>query len=199
MMWNNNINFICNRIAFKRAVLDSFGFLISEYGFALVGDDAYSVRYESGDVSVYVYHERLSYELYLTIALKTDEEKRAYSLADLLELAGVEETTRSHFQTSTQAGVKKCVLESAELVKKYADRALRGDRHTYEQLSAIQKRQSAVLKDKMELERVLPKVENAWRDRHYAEFVRLCEPIASILTPAMQKKLEYARKQISGT
>lgn len=188
-------------LKFKEEVLNSFNFLIKEYGFQCTCKEEMRVSFETQKVYIGIYHEVASYELIFEIGLKPSTLETVdskYTLPEIMDLViGQSNKDNVFFQASTVTGVKKCISEMAELVKKYAHNVLIGDVPTYESLRLIQKQRSDKYIKEMELGHIRPKAEDAWHNKRYEEFVELYESIQNYLSPIDIKKLEYARNHIN--
>jgi hypothetical protein len=188
------------RLGFVEEVIAAFDFLTSEYGFRLVKAEVTFVRYETPEVFVNIYHGRASYELGVEIgcfADTVDSAERHYSLVEIIELASAKaESGYTFYQASTPERVKTWVLRLAALVRKYADKALQGDALTFEQLREVRSRLSHEYLTAMKLRRIREQVNKAWQAKDYAKVVELYEQVRDDLSPAEQKKLEYARKHL---
>ena len=185
-----------DKLGFREEVLSNFNFLITDYSFQCMKTEVTFVRFESKKLFVNVYHGRTSYEFGFEIG-KLDMPEREHSLSELMELEGViANPGDGYFQTSTKEGVQKCLPKLADLVKQYAKRLLAGDMSILEKLAIVQqKRYDNYLKE-MELSRILPEAEEAWREKRYKEYIELLEPIEKELSLSKLKKLEYARKHL---
>lgn len=187
-------------LGFKEAVLASFGFLIKEYGFRCVRTDVTFVRYEAPSVFINIYHGRGSFELGFEIGLliKNAKSERRFSLGDIIDMVDIRrETGYTFYQVSSRDGVQEFVPKLAVLVKNYAVPALKGDQPFFQRLEEFRSKQFASYVKEMDLERIRPKVQDAWRKKNYEQVVELYESVRNYLTPLELQKLDYAKRQLS--
>jgi hypothetical protein len=188
-------------LGFKEEVLAAFGFLIDEYGFRVVEQEPTRVRFESPLVFLNVYHGRSSSELGLEVGQlekRSSQLQSRYYLSDILDLIGkAQEEGYTFFQASTQERVKKYIAQLAELVKKHAKNVLKGDSAVFENLRSIQARKSQEYLKEMNLSRIRPEANEAFRKRDYSRVIELLEPVRTELNPSELRKLGYARKHVN--
>lgn len=186
-------------LGFKKEVLCCFNFLIKEFGFQLITEEETHVSFESDKVLINIYHELLSYELIFEICQKPRilglmESK--FTLTEIVELGNNGQSKSVFFQASTASGVKKCILNMADLVNQYAQGALVGDKLVYKKLKLLQKQRSDKLINEMELKLIRSKAEKFWKDKNYEQYIKLFEGSQKELSYIELKKLEYAKKHI---
>ena len=92
--------------------------------------------------------------------------------------------------TSTPEGVRKGVRKTAQLLKKYGDKALLGDSIVFQWLSEDVEKYWA----EREAKQIRPKAEKAFRDKDFKNAAKLYKSIEHSLTLAEEKKLKYAIK-----
>ncbi len=188
-------------LGFVEATLTAFDFLVHEYGFHVVSAEPTFVRYESGDTFVNVYHGRASYELGAEVGLLvrgSGQFERAFSIGDVLDLLGTREKAgHTCFQASTAGDVMKLVPKLGGLVEEYAVLALKSDPQIFERLSEAQKTASDKLLTEWNLSDVRQEADKAWQQKNYARLAELYESIRAELTPAENKKLEYAKRNLA--
>ncbi len=186
-------------LGFRRAVLDSFGFLVDEYGFRSAEEKPTLVRYESDTVGVRVYHGRQSYELDVEfIDLDGVENAPPLKLLDVLRLEGKEqEMPHGFFQSSKPGGVRRLVDKLAQLTREYASEILRGNRMYFRRLSVLRSEMATKEELRRRASELRHAVDAAWRSGDYSRVVELFEELEEPLTPAEKKKLEIARRKAS--
>lgn len=183
------------KLGFNEEVRKAYQFLINDFGFSLVKDDITFVRYESKEVFINLYHGRGSYELGFQIGLinKMGKDKEVYyTIKDIIDYN--ENNNFKPFQTSNAEGVKKFVLVMAELVKKYCIKALDGDRLFLKKLDKFCSENFQREMIEMDLRRILPEADKAWRNKNYSKYSELMEPIASYVSSSEKMKLQFVKK-----
>jgi len=188
-------------LGFKEMAIKAFYFLERDYGYKCVVANDTFIRYECNLTFVNIYHGRTSYEIGFEVGPRNkdhdvDLEER-FSLFDLLELAGVrEELGYEFYQASTTETMIPIVDKIAEWVKVYGVDALKGDANTFARLTEIQKKLSDNYLENIELRRVIEKATSAWKDRRFADYIKICKPFENKLSPTERNKLEYAKRKI---
>ncbi|MGH8647514.1 MAG: hypothetical protein ACREX4_24865 [Gammaproteobacteria bacterium] len=196
-------------LRFEEAVLDSFSFLRSEFGFRVVESEVTRVRYESEDAFVNVYHGRSSYEIGCEIgllqqkrkedpnALGEDAPETAFSIWEIARMGSAPGVTdRTFYQASTSHVIAELVPRLADLVKNFGRRALSGDRVLYKALEHAHSAWFEEYQKETMLMQIRRQVVDAWQARDFHRVVQLLEPVMQDLTPAEVRKLEYARSRL---
>ena len=180
---------------FIKEALLAFRFLIDDYGFRLIKTDSpVLLRYESDLLFVNITHDRISYELDFEIG-SIDNESDSFSLSDLAFFqTGVEDQSSFFFQASTSEHVKYCVFKMAEMVRKYAQVALRGDLSVFDAMKKNQIERASLSQKEVFCKTVRHEADVAWKQKNFALVTELLEKIAADLTPHELKRLEYCKK-----
>ena len=114
-------------LGFRKEVLSAFGFFLMELGLHCVSADPLIVRFESDKMFFQISHDVSNYCIESSIG-KLDDLSRDYTLrnivGDYLNAPGYEEY--GEFAGNAEE-VHKRVQQIAEMVKKYAVKALKGD------------------------------------------------------------------------
>jgi hypothetical protein len=114
-------------LGFRKEVLSAFGFFLMELGFHCVSADPLIVRFESDKMFFQISHDVSNYSIELAIG-KLDDLSSDYTLRNIvrdhLNASGYEEYGKS---AGNAEKVHKRVQQIAEMVKKYAVKALKGD------------------------------------------------------------------------
>ncbi|HLN02441.1 MAG TPA: hypothetical protein VK335_24350 [Bryobacteraceae bacterium] len=187
-----------HQLGFGQAVLESFEFLRS-YGLKPVTTTPTLVRYESRKVFVDVHHGRGSFEIGVKVGRRDRSEK--YGLAYMVSWAGkaaweAEGFGRgTMFQVSSREGVQQFVPRVAELVRKYGDPFLLGDKAFYRQLEEANRRASAEFTKRQVLEDIRKQAEASWSEKDFARVVELCKSMRADLTEIETRRLRYAERQ----
>jgi hypothetical protein len=100
------------------------------------------------------------------------------------------------FQESSKDQVRKLVRKLAEYVKKYAKPVLDGHHEIFEKMRILRKDKSDAYIREVELQNIREKADIAWKQKDYAKFVELYNPVKDDLTLAEGKKLDYAQKKL---
>ncbi|MDD5126558.1 MAG: hypothetical protein PHR43_00425 [Dehalococcoidales bacterium] len=191
------VNKIRTKLNFQRAVQNSFKFLVDKYGFHCLGANLLLVKYESKDIFVKIYHDRLSYEieLYIGLKAKNPDKEIGYTLVEIMNMAGDE--TFIDFKARTCTEMADNIKKVSDLIMKYGTKALEGDADFFSQLDAIRKKNSCKTMIEEKEKYITPDVERAWKKRDYKQVAKLYGAYENYLTQGEKLKLEYARKQLN--
>jgi hypothetical protein len=184
------------KLGFTDIVLCNFKFLIDDFGFRCVGSNLLLVKYESGNVFVKIYHDRLSYELELYFGLKPDDlsPEKSYSLVEVMNLAGYPDF--GNFQVTTHEEMMEYVPETAALFRQHALKAIKGEKEFYNLIAETQSEASYQLMVKEKEKYITPDVEKAWKKKDFNKVVKLYGAYERYLTSKEKELLEKARKLI---
>lgn len=184
-------------LGFRRAVLDSFRFLVEEYGLQCTKEKPTLVQYESDTVAVRVYHGRRSRELDVEfIDLDSSKDTPPLRLFDVLQLEGkADQMPQGFFQSSQPTGVRNLVGRLAELTREYAGEVLLGNRMYLRRLSVSRAKIATQEERSREAVQLRHQAELAWRSEDYSKVAELLEELEEPLTPAEKKKLKMARRR----
>jgi hypothetical protein len=184
------------KLNFQEIAQKSFKFLFDEYGFHLIGANLLLVKYESKDVFVKIYHDRLSYDLELYFGLKANshEAEIDYSLVEIMKLTGYMHFTNYKARTLTE--ISEALPQMATFIHKYAIKAIQGDREFYNQLAEYNKKTSFQLNVEWKDRHIKRDGEPAWKRKDYKEVVEVFSKWERYLNEEEKWKLELARKQI---
>jgi hypothetical protein len=184
-------------LGFPEAVKSSFKFLVDDFSFRCVREDATFVRFESNVVFVNVYHGRISFELNVEIGeLAEGLPENPFTIGEILHLVNAKEAANYRpFQVHTFDSVKKFVSEIARLTKEYASPPLSGDHMFFHRLSELRTQRSNEYLKGIRLNRTRTDVEAAWHQKNYPRVIELYDSMHEDLTPAEAKRLAYAKKK----
>jgi len=185
--------YIQNRkgVNFYDLVLKHFNFLLEEYNFSVIEISDYKAEFSSKGVSVAVYHEKLSYEVYLTISLYG----KTYYLNEVLDWKGVKEQQKVYQALNTQT-VNSVLLEICSLFKQYCADIITLSKQDVEVVADILDTQRKN-KQRISEHRALTSSANiAWKEKNYKRFVEIYEGYYSQLNDIQRKQLVYAKKKI---
>jgi len=180
-------------LGFTEAVAQYIAPMLIARGFTCTEKSIYSVRFQSANVALVVYHDRLSYEIELYCARLTFPSER-YSLADLVEASLTPDSENQvFFQASQKEGVTVCIKAIADILLRHGESFLAGDATAYQQIGDTTRRNAAAYEKQSAQRPIHSAAEIAWRQHDYAKVRYLYEPIEGDLTLVERKKLDYAR------
>jgi hypothetical protein len=185
-----------SRLGFEHAVERTFSFL-KDLGFSEVESSPTLVRYRKEDVSVALYHGRLSYELGAEISYKA----KSYELADVVRMSDAEVSDQcGKWMSSTPEGVAVALNEISFMMKRYCGSALRGDAQFFSKLEGEHALWIHEYWTEGLARQLRPQAEEAFREGDYERAAALYERIKSCLSPAEMKKLQlsHARSKPEG-
>ena len=182
-----------SHLKFPETVEKQFSFL-KEYGFKIKLREQTVVKFESKDVFITIYHDRVSFEIGLQIGLLSSGSSSGYGLGSVIKFTDPELGNKFRcYTTSSLEGVKKGVVEIATLLETYGDKVLRGDAEIFKWLNNNIEQYWA----EREAARIRPKAEEAFRTKEYSKALDLYRSIENCLTSAEEKKIKYAMKKVS--
>ena len=176
------------RSAFEHVIAHSFSFL-AEFGFVRVVSSQEHVRYRKGILEVDVYYELWSLELGI------DFEYPDYrsSLSEIIRAS--DPITAKKYRNSivrTRIGLIAAADRLSNLVREYAERALRDDRVFFRELRRDRERFEKEFALNVLCNQLRPKGAAAFRSGDYAEAARLYERMRARLSPVEMRKLDIA-------
>lgn len=183
-------------LRFPEEVKAHFSFLESK-GFQCTHSETTLVRFYSSKLSIVIYYGRQSYEIGLRI-----EEGRgsvSYSFSEVLRLfqSGRSEHYRD-YAAHTVEGVAKGVQRLSELFLKCIDAGILDDTELFSRLKQQRDEWAQNYAFETELEQIRRKFEPAWAKKNFSKVVELLAPFQEHLNSSELKKLEYAKKHLSG-
>jgi hypothetical protein len=180
-----------NNYEFEKAVGEHFAYL-QDFGFAVSNSSPTIVSFTRGDVSVTIFHGRSSYE----VGAEVGFEATSYSVGELIRLsdkvAGAE--FRNPAATTTEV-VAASVAMTADLMKRYGQEAIAGDRATFDELAQLRNAWGQQYELEVRAYQVRPKAEVAFRSGDYGAAALLYQSIRPLLTPVEVAKLELAERK----
>lgn len=186
-------------LGFQKAVRKHFEFIETKHGFVCIFSDPYCVKYNSGNVYFNVYHERISYEIYLDIGLLPEDYKNSLK-ADVRDIVMYSGNTidQSFYQASNKNAVDVVVKRFANLIKLYAKDAINGSVSYFKSVSdkREQRQQKTLLLEKLKV--IEEKAKIAWGSKDYSAVVMAYKKYEQHLDSIQLKRLQYARKMLSG-
>ncbi|MDF9409600.1 hypothetical protein L7E55_14775 [Pelotomaculum isophthalicicum JI] len=189
-----------NRImlGFQDAVKKYFAFLEDQYGFRCNYSDLYIVKFSSGKVFLNIYHERISYEIYIVIGILPENYNNQLkaNLSDILEMSGIT-NERTFYQASNKNDIYVVIKKLSDLVRIYANDALNGSIDYFKAIleERIQRQQNKLILQ--ELKVAEKKANSAWDSKDYKKVVEIYYRFEKYLSLVQIKRLDYAKKMIS--
>lgn len=182
---------------FSNLAKDEFSFLLDR-GFSLCGDSLGEVRFQSAGSIVCVVWDERSGELNVYLSpLRSAPDEKPYSLCDLLAMEGKDLIeAKEPFQVSEQERLRPFLRQLAEDVRKYATKALVGDRMYYRRLSEYRSRQARSFMEGMQLRQTRARADEAWGRRNYEQVIEQYEAMRDHLSAAELKRLEIAKNRM---
>jgi hypothetical protein len=179
---------------FSEMVSQAFSFL-EDAGFRRTEANRFFVVYESARSFVSIGWDQRSGELNAHIGLspRTERARDQYSIADVLEAAGLPLAECKPAQIYDEYRLAPFVMKLAESLRAHSELALVGDRQYFCRLESFRSAKAAAHMRHLNLNMVRTEVEKAWRDQQYDKVVSLYKSVESDLTESELRKLEYAR------
>ena len=172
---------------FASAVSEKFVFL-EEVGFSKIESLPTIVRYRKGDLEIDIYHGRQSYEIGFGIAY----EGIRYPLSAIIRVTDPElDKQYRNYTARTPTAIEEGLRLLANVVKRYGERALRGDA---EFITALESGRELWL-DEVCARQLRPEAAAAFQRGDYRKAAELYEQFRSNLTPAEVKKLAVAKRR----
>lgn len=185
-------------LGFQEAVRKHFAFLEEQYGYRCDSSDLYCVKYSSDRVYLNVYHEKLSYEIYLQIGLLPENyyNQLKVNSGEIIKLSDLNENV--YYQASNFDDVNAAIEKLANIVRIYAIDALKGSVDYFKAISVAraQSQQDALLLQELKIAE--EKAKSAWDKKDFQTVVEIYDKVKKYLTPVQFKRLDYAKKRISG-
>jgi hypothetical protein len=184
-------------LEFQEAVREHFEYIETQYGYKRLSSDPYCVKFNSDTVYLNVYHERISYEIYLEIGILPEDDMNSLK-ADVLDIVmnSGNASEQTFYQASNKNAVDVVVKKLANLINLYARDALSGSVSYFKSVSNKrgQRQQKALLLE--ELRVIEEKAKIAWSCKDYSTVVMAYKKYEQHLDAVQLKKLEYARKML---
>lgn len=179
------------RLNFANSVSEKFSFL-RDLGFSEVESLPTIVRYRKGDLEVQVYHGRQSFE----IGFEVGRHEAHYSMSELIRAKDPETAERYRdYAATTAEGIAEGLTQLEELVRRYGERALRGDPEFFVALANQRKVWAQGYELDVLAKQLRPKADTAFRSGDYRQAAELYEKIHPRLSAAEVKKLELAKER----
>jgi hypothetical protein len=179
-------------LRFADEVKIQFGFLELQ-GFRCVSSEVTLVRFESLDIGICVYHEKLSHEIGSTVESLMGPD--TYSFSEILRLVHRERMEEYRdYATNTVEGVAEGVRQLAELFRKSVDIHILKDREFFPNLKQQRNEWARNHALETQLVQARKKSDVAWKKGDFGEVVQILISLREHLNPSDLKKLEYAIK-----
>ncbi|KJS66081.1 MAG: hypothetical protein JL50_13065 [Peptococcaceae bacterium BICA1-7] len=184
-----------NLLGFQEEVKRHFEYLISDYGYRCVFSDPYCVKFQTDKVYLNIYHEKISYEVYVEIGLIPEDyqNKLRIGIKDIIENSASSEKVLPFYQASNPRSISKAVGELAKLLRIHGKEALAGQYQYYKKISEmkLQRQQTAYTEEMLKITE--NRANDAWKRKDFSKVIELYEPIKQHLNTTQIKKLEYAK------
>ncbi|MBI2837241.1 MAG: hypothetical protein HYX75_02940 [Acidobacteria bacterium] len=188
-------------LGFAQKVRTLFDPLAAKHDFRCVSENVTLVRYESKLLYLNVYHGRSSYELGIEIDRVggESESEHGFTLSELLQAQDPAKGAQFRYYTArTREAVDRGVELLFELFKECAGEALGGSGAYFTRLREQRERWKQDYAQNVLASQVRPQAKEAFRRGDFGESVRLYESIRESLTSTERKKLEFARRKLTG-
>jgi hypothetical protein len=181
------------RLGFAKAVAAHIAPVLAAQGFACTEATSYVVRFESAEVMLAISHDRLSYEIEVTFARKTDPSQQD-TLCDMLDaVLGPGHKEQVFFQASDPDRVVACVKAISELLRNYGQSVLAGESAIYQRMAEVARLRNGAYTKQVVQTPIRKAAEEAWQRHDYPKVRELYESIEADLTPTEKTKLKYAK------
>ncbi|MCL2492390.1 MAG: hypothetical protein FWE87_06590 [Coriobacteriia bacterium] len=173
---------------FEKCIQANFLFL-SDMDYRLNRSNmGWEASFSSTSVTLNIYYERVSFEIYSTIVLKENHSEYSVWIDDILPL-GLERQFRYATQEST---VEKAIVEIRDLIQRYGKNYLDGDVRSFR---AIIKKKSDWVRDQ-DLLSIEHRARDAWNQGDYETVVALYKFIQKDLKPFQKRIMYLAMKEV---
>lgn len=185
-----------SRLGFQEAVRKHFAFLEEQHGYRCDSVDLYCVKYSSAKVYLNIYHEKLSYEIYLVIGLLPENYNSQLKVTsrDIIKMFELNENP--YYQASNFDDVNTAIEKLSNIVSIYAKDALEGVDDYFKAIAAMRVQSQKDVLHAHELKIAEEKAKKAWDRKDFEAIVEIYDKIEKQLTPAQLKMLDYARRNI---
>lgn len=179
---------------FPVEVLNHFGWLVVE-GFDVQLKESTRVVFGNENANVTVYQGRSSREI--GVEVQVGKSGAAYAMSELLRLVDADDATAYRNPIALTLGeLRRALEQQSERLRRVGPRCLHGDRSTVEELALNRKNWGEAYELETRLSSAVPKADKAFREGNYRGVVALLEPLEQGLSPALRKKLEFAKKKV---
>lgn len=187
-------------LGFVPATQSAFAAVTAAHDLVEIGSDLYSVAYQGLRGSLTVIHDRLSYELDISLAPSTANEiARPYGMADLIRVVDPAAAEQYRcFAATTASEVSTGVARLAHDLRAYGEPALAADPAYLAQLEECRQRAIAQFARNSSRARDTAAATKAIRQEDWKTVVALYEPLERQLDRVEGKRLELARKRLAG-
>jgi hypothetical protein len=185
-------------LGFVEGVTELFRFLETDYGYQQSHRAPTLVVYETRELEVQIRHGLLSYEVEFNISRRKGRLKWRYDLPEILCALAPEYRGSTFYQTTKRDLLRQSLASIAELIRKYADPLLRGSDAAVRLVEMAHQEGSRRTTEYYTIRPVKEKADAAWKSRNYREVVALYISVESHLDPLERRRLEYAKKHVSG-
>ncbi len=186
---------------FPRLAQKQFDFLTKPpFSMALVRQEPLALRYEGNGVAVDVFHDRLSYDLGVSLRRTADENERnrPYMISDLIRVTDPVAAKRyRRFAATNREGLQHGLEKLAEELRTYGTPALKNDSDFNRRLSSARAGAASEFGREMAARSARAAGDKAWRARNWYKVAEAYGSIDSDLSPGERERLAYARRQLA--
>jgi hypothetical protein len=178
----------------------AFAAIAAAHDLVEIGSDAYSVAYHGPLGWLTVFHDRLSYELDVALALNAAPETgRPYGIADLIRVVDPAAADWYRcFSATTASGIRSGLDRLAHDLRVYGEAALSGEPAFLAQLEGCRQRAIDQFARDRSRARHAAEAAKAIRRKDWNAVVALYGPVEDQLDRVAAKRLEIARKRLAG-
>lgn len=185
-------------LGFQEAIREHFEFIENQYGYKRISSSPYCVKFNSDTTYLYVYHERISYEIYLEIGILPQGDMNSFKadVRDIVMYTG-NPSDQSFYQASNKNAVEVVVKKLANLIDLYAKEPLSGSVNYFKSVyvKRAQWQQQALILEELRVTEKKAKI--AWSSKDYSAVKVAYEQYEQHLDSVQLKRLQYARKMLS--
>jgi hypothetical protein len=147
-------------------------------------------QYTSAEVIVGIYYERISYEIYLTITLRSENIR--VTIDEII--SGW--LNRKYYYATDEKMINKCLGELSDLLQAFAIPFMNGSVSYFRDIDISRKinRQTALLNDKFKASEAAATA--AWREHRYSDVLNIYNAISQYLTPTQKKRFSLCEKYL---
>jgi hypothetical protein len=179
---------------FLESVLVHFKFL-EQFGCEFYKIAYGHILYSSRSVDINLYYERISFELYLIVALKTLN--LSCSIDEIIQLRWHSKSSRQYKYATSIEMIDKAVAEIALLLERYGKDFITGNIASFKEIDQRKQKQHDIFIQETMLDEIEKKAISAWKDKDYNAVIEIYNSILKHLTPIQRKKLDICLRKMN--
>jgi hypothetical protein len=189
-----------SRLNFMATARSAFDFVTDPpYSLWLEVQREEQVAYAGADLGLAIWHERLSYELDLTVWRESDKAKgiHPYGMGDLIRVADAD-LARSYrsFSATTEGAVERGLAKMEADFRRFGLQALAGSHEFFEIMKQARSLAVAEWVSELEAKQIRERAGRAWRDCDFSDLVKQYSALGDRMSRAERARLAYARKHL---